>query len=323
MSPSSNTDGLSFFSSLGAAGIAAAINFPLWRASAIAHSGFTPPALPAQSMTFLPSSMRNSASLYKHAMTGPFPGLPAVVGGMTWARCTIFFGSDLLRSLVKETGTENAFMVNVLPAFTVSSFVQVVNMPIIRATITQQDPSFKTSTGNNMTTVQALKHIYSNNGIAGLWHGTSAGLLKTVPKYVVSIVVKDYIGELQKSRNEERGGQIGKGEMAMQSAQKSLAAGICGAVLTNPADVIRNEMFKDDALSLPQTLRNLNKGGWKWMLRGVDKNLIAVAAPVATTIFLTDLFKDVFGNEIRESGEVARRATRKLTRRFTNAEGKK
>ncbi|GMH74385.1 hypothetical protein TL16_g06449 [Triparma laevis f. inornata] len=106
--------------------------------------------------------------------------------------------------------------------------------------------------------------------------------------------------------------------MALQSAQKSLAAGICGAVLTNPADVIRNEMFKDDALSLPQTLKNLNKGGWKWMLRGVDKNLIAVAAPVATTIFLTDLFKDVFGNEIREGGEVAKRVTRRLTRVIKN-----
>lgn len=69
-------------------------------------------------------------------------------------------------------------------------------------------------------------------------------------------------------------------------------------------------MFKDDALSLPQTLRNLNKGGWKWMLRGLDKNLVAVAAPVATTIFLTDLFKDFFHDE---SKELARRVTRKLT----------
>jgi len=163
-----------------------------------------------------------------------------------------------------------------------------------------------------MTTLQALKSIYRNNGVAGLWHGTSAGLLKTVPKYVVSIVVKDYIGEWQKERNERSGDVLGKGEIALQSAQKSLAAGLCGAILTNPADVIRNEMFKDDALSLSQTLRNLNKGGWQWMLRGVDKNLVAVAAPVATTIFLTDLFKDFFGDELREGEELARRATRNL-----------
>jgi len=228
MSPSSsNVNTLSFYSSLSAAGIAATLNFPLWRASAIAHSGFTPPALPP-SLKFLPSGMHNSAALYKHAMTGPFPGLPAVVGGMTWARCTIFFGSDLLKSLVKETGTENKVALNILPAFTVSSFVQVANMPLIRATITQQDPSYKNSSGKAMTTVQALKHIYNSNGVEGLWHGTSAGLLKTVPKYVVSIVVKDYVGELQRLKNEERGEPLSRGELAAQSAAKSLAAGVCG-----------------------------------------------------------------------------------------------
>jgi len=46
---------------------------------------------------------------------------------------------------VKETGTSNKLLINVLPAFTVSSFVQVANMPIIRATITQQDPLYKTA----------------------------------------------------------------------------------------------------------------------------------------------------------------------------------
>ena len=27
----------------------------------------------------------------------------------------------------------------------------------------------------------------------GLWHGVSAGILKTVPKYVTAIVVKDFM----------------------------------------------------------------------------------------------------------------------------------
>ena len=36
-------------------------------------------------------------------------------------------------------------------------------MPLIRATITQQDPSYKNSSGKAMSTVQALKHIYNSN----------------------------------------------------------------------------------------------------------------------------------------------------------------
>ena len=34
--------------------------------------------------------------------------------------------------------------------------------------------------------------------------------------------------------------------MLRRSAVKSVAAGVAGAALTNPLDVIRNEMFKTD-----------------------------------------------------------------------------
>lgn len=41
------------------------------------------------------------------------------------------------------------------------------------------------------TTLAALRWIYETKGITGLWRGTSAGIMKTVPKYCTAIVVKD------------------------------------------------------------------------------------------------------------------------------------
>jgi hypothetical protein len=74
-----------------------------------------------------------------------------------------------------------------------------------------------------------------------------------------------------------------------RSAYKSAAAGVAGAALTNPLDVIRNEMFKTNQ-SLLQTVRSLNEelGMYKLATRGMGKNLIAVAVPVGCTIFFTD-----------------------------------
>lgn len=37
---------------------------------------------------------------------------------------------------------------------------------------------------------ESLREIYRNRGISGLWHGTSAGVMKTVPKYCVAVTVK-------------------------------------------------------------------------------------------------------------------------------------
>ena len=62
-----------------------------------------------------------------------------------------------------------------------------------------------------------------------------------------------------------------------------------GAALTNPADVLRNEMFKN-GLGLVPTLESLGEKGPNWMWRGMSKNMVAVAAPVSVTIFFTDLF---------------------------------
>ena len=65
-----------------AAAVAAVINFPLWRASAIAQSGFKVEGATAWER------------YYTAALKPPFRGTIATVGGMTWARAAIFFGSD-------------------------------------------------------------------------------------------------------------------------------------------------------------------------------------------------------------------------------------
>ena len=76
----------------------------------------------------------------------------------------------------------------------------------------------------------------------------------------------------------------------VHSAIKSAAAGVAGAALTNPLDVIRNEMFKTN-LDLFDTIRALRRElGYKFLIRGMSKNLIAVSIPVASTIFFTDAF---------------------------------
>ena len=73
-----------------------------------------------------------------------------------------------------------------------------------------------------------------------------------------------------------------------RSAAKSATAGVAGAALTNPLDVIRNEMFKKNT-PLIQTVRNLyDELGYRFLFRGMGKNMIAVAVPVGCTIFFTD-----------------------------------
>lgn len=73
-----------------------------------------------------------------------------------------------------------------------------------------------------------------------------------------------------------------------RSAKKSVAAGVAGAALTNPVDVLRNEMFKTD-LSVGKALAKLRQEeGLAFTVRGMNNNLVAVAIPIAVTIFLTD-----------------------------------
>ena len=100
---------------------------------------------------------------------------------MCWARAGIFYGSDRIKQ-------SNPTLNVLVPPLISSTIVQVINMPIIRASISLQNPQFPAH-----STLTALQHIHSTDGIRGLYHGTSAGLLKTVPKYCTAIAIKDLI----------------------------------------------------------------------------------------------------------------------------------
>ena len=63
--------------------VAAVINFPLWRASAIAQSGFK-----LEGSNFI-------VRYYQAAVKPPFKGLGATIFGMSWARGAIFCKSWL------------------------------------------------------------------------------------------------------------------------------------------------------------------------------------------------------------------------------------
>lgn len=276
----------------GASFIAASINYPLWRVSTVGQSGFVIAHEHLQASTFCNiQSMPASIRPYLYAFQPPYKGLLATVGGMTWARAAIFYASDVGRDWIRlETERlgyartmETESLATVLPPLIVSTLVQIINQPLVRATITLQDPNQTLA-----NTRQALKHIYRNHGLQGLWHGTSAGILKTVPKYSTAVIVKDLVQEWlpepdPASANYDR-------EKLLKSAYKSVAAGVAGAVLTNPLDVIRNEMFKTH-LGLTATVRHLYRElGVAFLWRGMGKNTLAVAIPVACTIFLTDTF---------------------------------
>lgn len=262
-----------------ASGVAATINYPLWRASAIGQSGFNVGSIVTSRQWRVPSSL----SPYFYAFAPPYKGAVATIAGMTWARAAIFWGSDYGRDLLKRHFGAGETVATILPPLLVSTAVQFVNMPLVRATITIQDP--KSDIPN---VPSALRHIHSKFGVRGLWHGTSAGVMKTVPKYCTAIVVKDVMDEWLPQADPLSPSYVS--DALWRSAYKSAAAGIAGAVLTNPLDVIRNEMFKTN-LSLSETIRQLHKNtGYGFVSRGMDKNMIAVAIPVACTIFFTDAF---------------------------------
>jgi len=107
---------------------------------------------------------------------------------------------------------------------------------------------------------------------------------------VVAIAVKDWVEEHYKLSTNDVNCPSYHNERMQKSVVKSLAAGVAGAALTNPFDVIRNEQFKNH-LGMRMTIQHLwNDMGWRFLGRGIGKNMIAVAMPIGCTIFLTDLF---------------------------------
>jgi hypothetical protein len=167
------------FEYLLASAMAASINYPLWRASALAQSGFrvtssiAPPAL----------------SPYLYAFAPPYKGMVATVLGMTWARAAIFWGSDRGKEIMLDRGVAPG-LATVVPPWSFQLEFNASTCRLFEPTITIQNPQ------SNIPNVwESLKHIYLHNGgVSGLWHGTSAGILKTVPKYCTAIVIEGLDG---------------------------------------------------------------------------------------------------------------------------------
>lgn len=198
------------------------------------------------------------------------------------ARAAIFWGSDRGKEILQTNFPQlHPSIYTLTPPLIVSILVQCINQPVVRASITLQNPE------SNLPNIRsAVNTIYNNYGLKGLWHGTNAGILKTVPKYCTAIIVKDYM-EIHLPKSDPQS-ETYKTDNLCRSACKSAAAGIAGAALTNPLDVIRNEMFKTNQ-SLLSTVRSLmDEMGWRFIMRGMGKNLVAVSIPVASTIFFTD-----------------------------------
>jgi hypothetical protein len=253
--------------------------YPLWRSAAIGQSGFNVGTLKAGGME-VPSSLVP----YIRGFLPPYKGALATVFGMTYARAAIFYLSDYGHEvLAKEWGYDEV-TATVVPPLLVSTIVQITNQPVVRATVTLQDPAYE-----HPNVWRSVKHIYRTHGMPGLWHGTTAGVLKTVPKYCTAIAIKDWAEKSlplpERSDYDEAGYDRA---MLGRSALKSLLAGVAGAALTNPLDVIRNEQFKTDK-GLIETSRALYREmGWGFAFRGLGKNMIAVALPIGLTIFSTD-----------------------------------
>ena len=261
-----------------ASALASAMGYPLWRAAAIGQSGFQ-----LHTIHIAGKALPHAITPYVYGFLPPYKGMVATVFGMTWARAAIFWMSDYGHDVLLKQGY-SATTATVLPPLAVSATVQVLNQPIVRSTVTLQDPKY-----NLPNVLSSVKQIYKSHGIAGLWHGTTAGVLKTVPKYATAIAVKDFMEDVVLPQPDPSSPTYNE-DRFYRSIVKSATAGIAGAALTNPLDVIRNEQFKTHA-NMRTTIRSLwQEMGISFLARGLGKNVVTVAMPVGMTILFTDLF---------------------------------
>jgi len=272
MAPATGSSPAPYFA---ASGVSALAFFPLWKAAAIGQSGY---AVAGESYF----------AKYWQAIKPPWRGSAVVIGGMTWARACIFFGSDKGSVYLKAQGYSH-IVASSVPALTLSCIVQVTNQPFVRTSIMLQNPG-EAMAARTFPNLCMMKHLAQTKGIGSLWLGTNAGILKTAPKYMVAILIKDTMGDyLAPADKNDKTAQIAR------SAKISVTAGIAGAVLTNPFDAVRNEMFKTEEGMVTAIKRMSSEMGPRWLWRGCEKNLIAVALPIAGTIFLTDRFSQMNG----------------------------
>jgi len=254
-----------------ASAVSAFVFFPFWKAAAIGQSGY---------------HVEGSGYWQKYfeAMKPPWRGSLVVIGGMTWARAAIFYGSDRGSRAMKDQGYNQAIS-STLPSLGMSAFAQTANQPFVRSSIMLQNPGEELAK-KSMPNIAMLQHLAATKGFGSWFKGLDAAILKTAPKYMVAVVIKDYMGNfLAPVDPKDKTGTL------LKSAKVAVTAGIAGAVLTNPLDVVRNEMFKTEESMVDCARRMTNESGLKWFLRGMQKNYVAVALPIASTIFLTDRFK--------------------------------
>lgn len=245
--------------------------FPLWKAAAIGQSGYE-------------VAGTSYWAKYWQAVKPPWKGSLVVIGGMTWARAAIFFGSDSGSQYMKSQGYSHG-LASTLPALALSIFVQCTNQPLVRSSVMLQNPQEELAK-RQFPNIAMLGHLIRTKGLGSLWLGTNAGILKTAPKYMVAVAIKDTMGDyLAPVPVDDKNSQL------LRSAKIAVTAGVAGAVLTNPFDAVRNEMFKTEEGLLTAMVRMSRESGAWWLIRGCEKNLLAVAAPVASTIFLTDWLK--------------------------------
>merc|ERR1719313_1250279 len=93
---------------------------------------------------------------------------------------------------MKSQGFGKAISTTV-PSLLVSSFVQVTNQPFVRTSVMLQNPG-EPLAKETFPNFAMLRHLAKTKGLGSLWLGTNAGILKTAPKYMVAIWIKDGMG---------------------------------------------------------------------------------------------------------------------------------
>mmetsp|Transcript_72240 Transcript_72240/g.156839 ORF Transcript_72240/g.156839 Transcript_72240/m.156839 type:complete len:277 (-) Transcript_72240:130-960(-) len=257
---------------LAASAVSALVTFPFWKAATIGQSGYA-----LQAKTTL-------GRLWEVAKP-PWRGSLVVVSGMTWARAAILFGSDEGSRLLQTQGW-GVVSSTAVPPLLISMHVQIANQPFVRSSVMLQgDPQVSFAASTRLPNLAVLRHLQQTKGARAWWLGTGVGIARTVPKYVIAVAVKDFM-----DRNLAPVDGTSSSAAISRSVKKSIAAGMTGAVLTNPLDVLQNEMFKTEQNPVSVFKRLCREEGWRWLLRGVERNVLATALPIATCFFLTDQF---------------------------------
>jgi len=216
----------------------------------------------------------------------PWTGSLVVVSGMTWARAAIFFGSDKGSMYLHQAGWNTA-TATTMPPLIISALVQLANQPFIRSSVMLQgDPRVTFASKAALPNLAVLHHLRRTHGTGSWFLGTSVGILKTVPKYVVAFCIKEKMERWLAPVDENSL----HADRLWRSIKKSVTAGVVGAALTNPFDVMQNEMFKAEEKSLQCLGRLWRQEGPGWLFRGLERNIASSAVPIAATIFFTDMF---------------------------------